>query len=74
MSCSAGFWTTEANAPGVVRIAGIASGNILRTFSSPAARLAAASLVASLRWRRKTEDWQATASLATTAPLHRWAI
>jgi hypothetical protein len=24
-------------------------------------------------WRRKTEDWQAIASLATPLPLHRWA-
>ena len=33
-----------------------------------------ASLVASFRWQRKSEDWHAIASLATTPPLHRWAI
>jgi ATP-dependent protease ClpP protease subunit len=32
------------------------------------------SLVASFRWRRKTEDWQETAGLATSASLHRWAL
>ena len=32
------------------------------------------SLVASFRWQQKTEDWHAIASLATTAPLHRWPI
>ena len=26
------------------------------------------------KWRSKSEDWQAKASLATTAPLDRWAI
>ena len=33
----------------------------------------AASSVASARWQRKSEDWQAIASLATTTPLHRGA-
>jgi hypothetical protein len=32
------------------------------------------SLIASSRWQRKSEDWQAIASLATTLPLRRWAI
>jgi hypothetical protein len=27
-----------------------------------------------VRWQRKAEEWQAIAGLATTAPLHRWAI
>ena len=30
--------------------------------------------VASFRWQRKAEDWQAIASLAPPPPLHRWAI
>jgi hypothetical protein len=32
-----------------------------------------ASLVVPLRWQRKSKDWRAIASLATTVPLHRWA-
>ena len=39
-----------------------------------AMRRRVASSVASFRWQRKSEDWHAIASLATTPPLHRWAI
>jgi hypothetical protein len=35
---------------------------------------ARASLAASSRWQRNTDDWHAIARLATTVPLHRWAI
>ena len=38
------------------------------TSSHAAARLTEA------KWRLKSEDWQAKASLATTAPLHHWSI
>ncbi len=47
---------------------------LCRGQSAGAMRGRVASSAASFRWQRKSEDWHAMASLATTPPLHRWAI